>query len=170
MTPRCTGWSRNAGELTNRYRELLLPLAFTGEELRVAVDDQIDHLVTIPAPTESLEGIGVSAGEATGIARVILDSLECRDFAPGEILVCPTTDPGWAPVLSLAGGVVLDMGSVLSHGAIVARELGVPCVANTIDGTRRIPNGARVRIDGSTGVVQVLDAAPTSAPGSGTGS
>jgi rifampicin phosphotransferase len=150
-----------------RYRELLLPLAFTGEELRVAIDAQVDGDGPSPAPTESLQGLGVSAGEATGIARVILDSLECRDFAPGEILVCPTTDPGWAPVLSLAGGVVLDMGSALSHGAIVARELGVPCVANTTDGTRRIPNGARVRIDGGTGLVQVLDPAPTSASESG---
>ena len=152
--------------LHEQYQELLLPLAFTGDELRAAVDRQLDRSEPQPTRAAHIEGLGVSAGDATGIARVILDPLECRDFAPGEILVCPTTDPGWAPVLSIAGGIVLDMGSMLSHGAIVARELGVPCVANTTDGTRRIPSGARVRIDGSTGVVEVLDPAPTSETGS----
>jgi pyruvate,water dikinase len=148
-----------------RYRSITLPLSFDGSELAAIVDAQLDGDDASTASRAVVEGLGVSQGTATGIARVVLDPLECRDFVPGEILVCSTTDPGWAPVLSLAGGVVLDMGSMLSHGAIVARELGVPCVANTTDGTRRIPDGALVHLDGTTGVVDVIDPGPAPATG-----
>ena len=82
---------------------------------------------------ERLEGIGASPGQCTGTTRVLLDPFE--DFEPGDVLFAKTVDPGWAPVLSCAGAVVLDMGGLMSHGAVVARELGIPCVVNVKSGT-----------------------------------
>jgi pyruvate,water dikinase len=104
-------------------------------------------------PAGALHGIGVSPGVAAGPARV-LDSAD-GDFAEGDILVCRSTDPSWASLFFLAAGVVIDIGGPMSHGAIVARELGIPCVINTTDGTRRLRTGEHVEIDGSTGSVLV---------------
>ena len=102
-------------------------------------------------------GIGVSPGIAEGTVRVVrdADSDQADDFEPGDILVCRITDPSWAPLLSVAAAVVIDIGGSLSHGAIVARELGIPCVINTVDGSRRLRTGDRVTVDGSAGSVQV---------------
>src|SRR5262249_32793055 len=97
----------------------------------------------------------VSRGCYTGTARVVLDPGRVEGFRPGDVLVCTTTDPGWAPLFSLAGAMVVDVGGMLSHSAIIARELRVPAVVNTQDGTKGIPDGARVRVDGSTGEVVV---------------
>jgi pyruvate,water dikinase len=83
------------------------------------------------------------------------------DLEPGEILVCHTTDPSWASLMSLAAGLVIDVGGPLSHGAIVARELGVPCVIGTRNGTRVIRTGDTVQVDGSTGVVHLPDTGRT---------
>jgi phosphohistidine swiveling domain-containing protein len=73
------------------------------------------------------------------------------------VMVCKATDPGWASLFPLAQAVITDVGSALSHAAIVCRELGLPCVANTRTGTRHLRDGMRVRVNGSTGVVDVLD-------------
>jgi pyruvate,water dikinase len=74
----------------------------------------------------------------------------------GDILVCETTDPGWVSLFLVAGGVVTDFGGLLSHGPIVARELGIPCVCGTEDGSNRIRDGQRIRVDGDRGTVEVL--------------
>jgi pyruvate,water dikinase len=87
----------------------------------------------------------------TATARVLLDPTD--DFEPGDILFAKTVDPGWAPVLSCAGAVVLDIGGLMSHGAVVARELGIPCVVNVKAGTAVVRTGAAVTVDGSTGEV-----------------
>jgi Phosphoenolpyruvate synthase/pyruvate phosphate dikinase len=79
------------------------------------------------------DGHGRQPGAVTATARVLLDPFD--DFEPGDILFAKTVDPGWAPVLSCAGAVVLDIGGVMSHGAVVARELGIPCVVNVKAGT-----------------------------------
>jgi pyruvate,water dikinase len=139
--------------LRRAYAEVHLPVAFHGAELRDIVEAQ--RMASAPEVATVLEGLGVSEGVCRARARVVVDP-SAVDIEPGEVLVCPTTDPGWAPLLSLCGGVVLDMGSMLSHGAIVARELGVPCVANVVDGTRTIPDGAIVEVDGTAGRVTVL--------------
>jgi pyruvate,water dikinase len=96
------------------------------------------------------------------VARVIDDPTgpDSDDFAPGEVLVASTVDPGWAPLLAVAGAVVLDIGGELSHGAMVARELGIPCVVNVKSGTRLIESGDVVCVDGSDGTVSVVDAEP----------
>ena len=101
-------------------------------------------------------GVAVGGGVVTGRVRVVLDPAAV-DFEPGEILVCRTTDPGWVSFFHLAAGVAIDMGGQMSHGAIVARELGLPCVIGTGDGTRRLRTGELVRLDGSNGEIQVLE-------------
>jgi pyruvate,water dikinase len=101
--------------------------------------------------TDTLTGMAASPGRVTATARVLLDPFD--DFEPGDILIAKTVDPGWAPVLSCAGAVVLDIGGVMSHGAVVARELGIPCVVNVKAGTEVVRTGATVTVDGSTGEV-----------------
>jgi phosphoenolpyruvate synthase/pyruvate phosphate dikinase len=102
-----------------------------------------------------LQGIGVVGRQVTGRARVVSDPSAC-EFEDGDILVCSMTDPSWTPLFLLADALVIDTGGQMSHGAIVARELGVCCVINTVSGTRDIPEGATITVDGSTGVVEIL--------------
>lgn len=136
--------------LRAEYQKIDLPLEFKG----MPEPFPLEHAVG-PESDEPLEGLGVSAGVAEGLARVVLDPSE-GELEPGEILVCNTTDPSWSSYFLIAAGVVIDVGGPLSHGAIVARELGIPCVINTVEGTRRLRTGDRLRIDGSSGRVEVL--------------
>jgi pyruvate,water dikinase len=100
-------------------------------------------------------GLGVSGGVVEGMVRVLLDP-EFDDVEPDEVLVAPTTDPSWASVLFLCQALVVDIGGHLSHAAIVARELGIPCVVDTRDGTRRLRTGDLVRVDGTAGRVEIV--------------
>jgi len=104
-----------------------------------------------------LTGIPGCPGEATGRARVILDPFDGGDLEPGEVLVAPITDPSWTPLFVAAAGVVVDVGAQLSHAIIVSRELGIPCVVSVTDATRRIHDGALIRVDGTNGTVTVLE-------------
>ena len=106
----------------------------------------------------ALSGIAAAPGNCTAVARVIDDptSPESEEFAPGEVLVASTVDPGWAPLLAVAGAVVLDIGGKLSHGAMVARELGIPCVVNVKHGTSSLRSGSTVEVDGSSGTVTAV--------------
>ncbi|MGB8859735.1 MAG: PEP-utilizing enzyme [Ilumatobacteraceae bacterium] len=104
-----------------------------------------------------LAGMPGCTGQAEGIARVVLDSNDPFALEPGDILIAPITDPSWTPLFVPAAGVVVDVGAPLSHAIIVSRELGIPCVISATGATRRIPNGARVRVDGSTGLVTILE-------------
>lgn len=108
---------------------------------------------------EVVTGIGVSGGVAQARARVVLDAGNL-DFEPGEILVAPYTDPSWGPLMFTAAALVVDIGGELSHAAVVARELGVPCVMGTGTGTRRLRDGDLLRVDGGAGTVELLEAAP----------
>jgi pyruvate,water dikinase len=120
------------------YRALTIPREFTGppvpETGREAVRDDDQEVI--------LHGQGVSGGRVEGVARVVLRATDPVDA--GEILVCPFTDPGWTPLLVVAAGAVLDVGGSMSHGAIIARELGIPCVLGTGIGTSTIRDGDRV--------------------------
>jgi pyruvate,water dikinase len=106
----------------------------------------------------TLAGAGASPGLAEGRARVILRPEELRQVETGEILVAPTTSTSWTPVFGRIAGAVLDVGGIMSHGAIVAREYGVPAVVGAGTATKRIKTGDRIRVDGSTGLVTILDA------------
>ena len=105
----------------------------------------------------TLNGVAGSPGVARGIARVILQPDDPGRLAPGDILVAPNTDSSWTPLFMAAGGVVVDVGGQISHAVIVSRELAVPCVVSVTDGTRIIPDGALVEVDGANGTVIVLE-------------
>ncbi len=102
----------------------------------------------------TLRGTPASAGVVTAKARVILDPTGAR-LEPGEILVAPSTDPGWTPLFLTAGGLVMEMGGPMSHGAVVAREYGIPAVVGVLGATEHISTGQRIRVDGSTGVISM---------------
>ena len=95
-----------------------------------------------------------SAGVVTGVARVVLDPVGAR-LDPGELLVAPSTDPGWTPLFLTAGGLVMEMGGANSHGAVVAREYGIPAVVGVPGATEAIATGDRITIDGAAGSVTV---------------
>jgi phosphohistidine swiveling domain-containing protein len=107
-------------------------------------------------PTDSadgdLVGTAASAGTATGIARVVLDPVGAH-LEPGEVLVAPSTDPGWTPLFLTAGALVMEMGGANSHGAVVAREYGIPAVVGVPGATTRIVTGQRVTVHGAEGRV-----------------
>jgi pyruvate,water dikinase len=111
-----------------------------------------------------LRGLPASAGVATGPARVVIRPDALARVLPGEILVAPFTDPGWTPYFLMAAGIVMDMGGMLSHGSIVAREYGIPAVVNVGPATRIIQTGQIVRVDGDRGVVTILDPADSVQP------
>jgi phosphohistidine swiveling domain-containing protein len=142
-----------------RFRTLDVPQAWTGNPTAEVASTATDE----SAPDESvgqLTGIGVFGdGDVSGRARVALNPAAV-DLEPGDILVCRTTDPSWTPLFLVAEALVIDTGGQMSHGAIVARELGVPCVINTLTGTRDIPDGAHVTVNGTTGVVTIHATTP----------
>ncbi len=104
-----------------------------------------------------LSGFAASPGVAEGPARVILSADQIGEVQEGEILVAPLTAPSWAPIFSKIGATVTDIGGMMSHAAIVCREYGLPAVTGTAFGTKNIRNGQRIRVDGSSGTVTVLD-------------
>ena len=102
-----------------------------------------------------VQGLPGSRGVATGIARVVRTLAESDRVGEGDILVCEMTTPAWTPLFAGLAGIVADSGGPTSHCAIVARELGIPAVVGTRVGTRTIPDGARITIDGGEGVVRI---------------
>ena len=120
-------------------------------------DPQKHALPRIDVTEKELKGIAVSPGVVTGKARVILRTDDHEHVEAGEILVAPFTDPAWTPYFLPAAGVVMDQGGVLSHGAIIAREYGIPAVVNVGPASRLIQTGQLLRVDGDRGVVTILD-------------
>ena len=110
----------------------------------------------VEANVDVLRGLAVSPGVATGKARVILRSDTQQQVLPGEILVAPFTDPGWTPYFLLAAGIVMEQGSILSHGSIVAREYGIPAVVNVGLATKIIKTGQTIQVDANQGIVRIL--------------
>jgi pyruvate,water dikinase len=108
------------------------------------------------AGPNDLVGEPVSPGIIEGPVRVVLDPRGVR-LVPGEILVCPATDPGWTPLFLTAGGLVMEIGGMVTHGSVVAREYGIPAVVGVHEATTRLRDGQRVRVDGNSGRVMLLD-------------
>jgi pyruvate,water dikinase len=104
----------------------------------------------------TLRGIPCASGVARGRALVVRDPRSAPETA-GRVLVAETTDPGWVFLLAPAAALVVEKGSLLSHTAIIGRELGVPTVVNVPGATERIPDGALVEVDGSSGEVRLLE-------------
>lgn len=102
-----------------------------------------------------LQGSPVSAGTATGRVRVIFDPNQA-DLQPGEILVCPGTDPSWTPLFLLASALVMEVGGLMTHGAVVAREYGIPAIVGVHQATTRLKTGMLISVDGSSGIITIL--------------
>ena len=130
--------------------------------LQVEMPDVIfsDALEQIGAPVstdaaETYTGVGVSAGVAIGKARVLLAPSDVNPSDRDYILVCPSTDPAWTPLFLHAAGLVMERGGILSHGAVVAREYGVPAVVNVPNATQHIVDGQELQVDGNKGIVSI---------------
>jgi pyruvate,water dikinase len=108
------------------------------------------------AGSSDLVGAPVSPGVVEGRVRVVLAPQGVR-LEPGEILVCPSTDPCWTPLFVTAGGLVMEMGGLTTHGAVVAREYGIPAVVGVHHATEQLTTGERVRVDGSAGRVTRIE-------------
>ena len=108
------------------------------------------------AAGEVLRGIGGSAGQYQGRARVGMDLPAAMALEPGEILVAPLTDAAWTPLFLVAGAVVVDVGALNSHAVVVSRELGIPCVLSLADATARLRDGMVLAVDGTAGTVTVV--------------
>ena len=109
-------------------------------------------------PTGALIGLPVSAGTVEGRARVLLDLAEA-DLEPGDILVTAYTDPSWSPLFVAVGGLVTEVGGLMTHGAVIAREYGLPAVVGVENATHLIQDGQRIRVNGTDGYVEILPAA-----------
>jgi pyruvate,water dikinase len=120
---------------------------------RVLLSDGTDvEAAYAPRADGALRGSPASPGTVTAVARVVRSPHRAR-LEPGEILVAPSTDPGWTPLFLTAGGLVMEMGGMMSHGAVVAREYGIPAVVGVAGATERIATGQRITVDGSAGTV-----------------
>jgi pyruvate,water dikinase len=108
-------------------------------------------------PPGALIGLAVSAGTVEGRARVVLDVADA-DVAPGDILVTTHTDPSWAPLFVAVAGLVTEVGGLMTHGAVIAREYGLPAVVGVRGATQLVRDGQRIRVDGTAGYVEVVAA------------
>jgi pyruvate,water dikinase len=109
--------------------------------------------------SSTIRGIACSAGSVTAAARVLGSPDEFDQMEPGEVLVAAITTPAWTPLFAMASAIVTDIGGPLSHGSIVAREYGIPAVLGTGVATRRLHTGDHVRVDGSSGTIEILERA-----------
>ena len=112
-----------------------------------------EELASLPANV--MKGMATSSGIVEGRAVVVTDPREGH-LESGDILVALATDPSWTPLFVPAGGVVIEIGGPLTHGSIVAREMGIPCVVNVPNLLKRISTGMRIRVDGGKGTVEIL--------------
>jgi pyruvate,water dikinase len=129
---------------------LEVPPVLFGDDL-----EAIGRPLPVPSGAEQLTGVPLSAGVVEGPA-LVLTHPSTDTFKPGYILVCPSTDPAWVPLFVNARGLVMESGGTLSHGAIVAREFGLPAVAGLPGVQQRIKTGQKLRVDGGRGTVSVL--------------
>jgi pyruvate,water dikinase len=140
--------AKNRSDYARELKRRTVPLAITSE-------GEVSY--GVPAGKEgTLTGTGASAGTHEGAVRVILNPVGAR-LEPGEVLVAPGTDPAWTQLFLTAGALVTETGGMISHGSVVAREYGIPAVVGVPEATTLLRTGQRVRVDGSTGTVTVLD-------------
>jgi pyruvate,water dikinase len=138
------------------YRRIALPHTWTGFPDLDALLASRPDATSGPDAAAPIRGVAWGGGQVTGRARVVRDPHEDVELEAGDILVCRFTDPSWAPLFSMAEALVIDIGGAQSHGAVVARELGLPFVIGTDNGTSLIREGDLISVDGSSGNVTVL--------------
>ncbi len=132
------------------YQALTPPRVLTSEGEGIAGAYRRDNV-----PVGALTGLPVSAGTIDGRARVVVD-LAQADLEPGDILVTTFTDPSWTPAFVAIAGLVTEVGGLMTHGAVIAREYGLPAVVGVVDATRLIRDGQRIRVHGTDGYVELL--------------
>ncbi|HSV86635.1 MAG TPA: PEP/pyruvate-binding domain-containing protein [Levilinea sp.] len=113
-------------------------------------------MLTAASGAASIHGSPVSPGFSQGYVRIVLHPLQAN-LKPGEILVCPGTDPSWTPLFLAAAGLIMEVGGMMTHGAVVAREYGIPAIVGVDQATTRLHTGQYIRMDGSSGLVEVLE-------------
>ncbi len=111
--------------------------------------------ISVDAADGTLVGSPVSPGTVEGIVHVVFNPHETQ-LEPGEILVCPGTDPAWTPLFLAAGGLVMEVGGLMTHGSVVAREYGIPAVVGVHEATKRLQTGQHIRVHGDSGVIELL--------------
>lgn len=132
------------------YQKLTPPMILTSDGEAPVVKYQVED-----APDGALVGLPVSAGIIEGIVHVIHNP-QTESLEPGEILVAPFTDPGWTPLFINAGGLIMEVGGIMTHGSVVAREYSIPAVVGVRNATTELQTGQRVRIDGNRGIIEIL--------------
>ncbi len=132
------------------YEKLSPPRVITSEGETPLIEISLKNL-----PKRAMAGSIASSGVVEGRARVILDP-RTEQLMPGEILVAPFTDPGWTPLFINAAGLVMEVGGLMTHGSVVAREYGIPAVVCVLDATKKIKTGQRIRINGEEGYVEII--------------
>ncbi|MBO4208593.1 rifamycin-inactivating phosphotransferase [Micromonospora echinofusca] len=142
---------RQRREAFRSYQALTPPRVLTSDGEVVTGSYRRDDV-----PAGALLGLPVSAGTVEGRARVVLDLAEA-DLAPGDILVTAYTDPSWTPLFVAVTGLVTEVGGLMTHGAVIAREYGLPAVVGVERATRLIRDGQRIRVHGTDGYVEILD-------------
>jgi pyruvate,water dikinase len=126
---------------------------------RVLVSDGRAFYEGVGANTDTgdvITGSPVSPGVVEGVVHVVFNPHETQ-LAPGEILVCPGTDPAWTPLFMAAGGLITEVGGMMTHGSVVAREYGIPAVVGVHQATTRLKNGQKIRVDGTAGKISILE-------------
>ena len=136
------------------YQTLTPPRVLTSDGEVVTGTYRRDDL-----PAGALVGLPVSAGTIVGRARVILDMADA-ELQAGDILVTAHTDPSWSPLFVAIAGLVTEVGGMMTHGAVIAREYGVPAVVGVEQATRLIPDGQRIRVNGTDGYIEILGESP----------
>ena len=123
---------------------------FSGMPIPLAETGHLDR-------SDRLTGNPVSVGVVEGTARVVMSPSEAHTIETGDILIAPITDIGWTPYFRVISGLATDIGSSVSHGAVIAREYGLPAIVNTRTGTRAVRSGDRIRLDANNGYIEWLD-------------
>ena len=132
------------------FRDLVPPRIFTSQGELLKAEYSRENL-----PAGAVPGSSVSGGVVEGLARVVTDPTN-QVLNPGEILVAPFTDPGWTPLFINAAGLVMEVGGLMTHGSVIAREYGIPAVVGVVDATRQFETGQRLRVNGDAGYIERL--------------
>ena len=140
-------------ELTENQKLKHIPYIVYGDRTPAISDSNIPMIVD----DRMFKGIGTSPGKIEGLVKILSDFANIDQIDKQTIIVVPYTDAGWSPVLARAGGLIAEVGGRLSHGAIIAREYGIPAVMDIPNINKILHNGQKVRIDGLLGVVEIVD-------------
>jgi pyruvate,water dikinase len=153
INDRNPGWKVKA----NRRRELLPELdKLVFEEVSFGIPEPLEQEIDIEIQEGQLKGIPVSSGIAEGRARIIHSLADAEKLMEGEIMVASFTDIGWTPYFSIISGLITEIGSPLSHGAVVAREFGIPAIVGAKGARRFLSDGDLVRLNGNRGIIEKI--------------